>query len=270
MCRRIDISNKFLIILGLFFCFSVSTAFPQIYITSDFITKNSAQPGDTYTGEVSVMNVGDRAEQIRLTQSDYLFTAEGRNYYPEAGSIDRSNAPWIQLAIDDFTINPNEERKISYIVRIPKNADLCGSYWSTILVQAITDTALNNENSGEAKVNSNLRFALQVVTDINDTGTANVVFKDPEHGYYGDDFDFSVSVENTGERYFTLVSTAIIYSSAGEYVGSFIGNKKICYPGTSVRLTVSIPELEKGSYQIQFVADGGENDIFGVLYGLEI
>ncbi len=270
MFREIRSVEKVVLITMILSLFTGSMIFGQIYITSDFITVNTVQKGDTYTGEVSVMNVGDRVERVRLSQNDYLFYANGQDVYPEAGYLERSNSSWIQFSLDDFSVNPGEERTVSYIVRVPSEKELIGSYWSTIMVQAITDTALNEENEGTAKVNTALRFALQVVTEIGDTGIATVEFQNPKHKASDGECCFSVDIENTGEKHFKLFSSAIVYSSVGSYIGTFPGTRKICYPGSSVKLTVDLPELEKGSYQIQFIADGGENDIFGALYGLEI
>lgn len=249
---------------------SSGTAFGQIYVTSKFITVNESYPGEVYNGELSVMNVGEETEIIRLTQKDYLFYATGKDMYPEAGYVDRSNASWIQFSLDEFSVGPGEKKSVPYMVRVPNDATLCGSYWSAIMVQTITDTALNTENEGTAKINTALRFALQVVTNITNTGSGSVAFQNPKHHMNKDEFAFSVDIENTGETYFTLNSTAIVYSKTGGYVGTFTGNKKICYPGTSVKLTVNIPELEAGDYQVQFVADGGGDNIFGALYGLKI
>lgn len=266
---------KTAVLTALLCILSLTALHAQLYVTSQFIAVDEVEAGQQYTGEVSVLNGGDREELIRLSLKDHLFTADGRSRYLDPGYVERSNAPWIQFDQDEFTVQPDEEVTARYTVRVPAASSLQGSYWSIIMVESITDSGLNPDEEGLTKVTPSLRFGIQVVTAIGDSGDRDVSFFNPELHMRDSQKTFSVSIENTGERHLNLKSSINLYSDDGVFIGKFSGNKKICYPGTSVRLSVplaSVPmrTLEPGKYRIQFIADGGNDDLFGALYAITL
>lgn len=266
---------KTAVLTALLCILSLTALHAQLYVTSQFIAVDEVEAGQQYTGEVSVLNGGDREELIRLSLKDHLFTADGRSRYLDPGYVERSNAPWIQFDQDEFTVQPDEEVTARYTVRVPAASSLQGSYWSIIMVESITDSGLNPDEEGLTKVTPSLRFGIQVVTAIGDSGDRDVSFFNPELHMRDSQKTFSVSIENTGERHLNLKSSINLYSDDGVFIGKFSGNKKISYPGTSVRLSVplaSVPmrSLEPGKYRIQFIADGGNDDLFGALYAITL
>jgi len=82
-------------------------------------------------------------------------------------------------------------------------------------------------------------------------------------------FLLQVDTENTGERYISFIPYVDLYSDRGLYIGRFESRRRGLYPGTSVRIQIPFPDVLPGKYRAQVIADGGDNDLFGVIYALE-
>ena len=75
--------------------------------------------------------------QVKLYQTDYLFSADGKNAFDAPGSQARSNAAWLQLNREQVTIAPDSVATVDYEVRVPGGAGLSGTYWSVVMVQEL-------------------------------------------------------------------------------------------------------------------------------------
>lgn len=249
-----------------------AAAFAQLSITNDLSHMDTANPGQTYFGSVKVKNNGAKEERVRLYQNDYLFFADGSNQFGEPGLLPRSSANWIKLAEAEIVLAPGKEQEVPYTVSVPAKGDLIGTYWSLIMVQAITKSLLNPENQAEDTVgiSAGLRFAVQVATHIGDTGKRSLRFFDTKVDK-GELFStLRISLENNGERKLVAVPYADVYSAAGQAVGRIQGSARGLYPGTSIRMEFPLKDMVPGRYKIQVVADCGGNDLFGAVYSLEL
>jgi len=60
-----------------------------------------------------------------------------------------------------------------------------------------------------------------------------------------------------------------LFSEQGVSVGKFPGVKYRTYPGTSVRQSIDISSVAKGTYKALIVVDAGGDDVFGVQYTIK-
>jgi len=249
-----------------------AAAFGQLSITNDLSHLDTANPGQTYFGSVKVKNNGAKEERVRLYQNDYLFFADGSNQFGEPGLLPRSSANWIKLAESEIVLAPGNEQEVPYTVSVPARDDLIGSYWSLIMVQAITKSLLNPDNQAEdtVGVSAGLRFAVQVATNIGDTGKRSLRFFDTKLDQGEQYSTLRLSLENNGERKLVAVPYADVYSLKGQAIGRIQGSARGLYPGTSIRVEFPLKEIVPGRYKIQVVADCGGNDLFGAVYSLEL
>jgi len=239
----------------------------SIAVQGDLFVKTTALPGESYTGTVQIANQGTRNERVQISQADYLYDDAGNNYFNPPGTDVRSNAPWIRFEKDVVVVPPEKSVKVPYTVRVPADSSRTGIYWSIVFIEAITDSLLNPELKEDevAALSINYRYGVQIATQIGETGTPALTFRDIHIDKEQEVKTITFSIENTGQTLATGDLYALVYSKTGAFLGRFEGRRVSTLPGTSIRRSISFPDLESGSYRIQLLADIGQDKIFGVL-----
>ncbi|MCF7929185.1 MAG: hypothetical protein K9L68_10335 [Spirochaetales bacterium] len=250
---------------------SPAVALAQISISNGLAHTKETGSGESYGGVIRIKNQGIENERVKLYLSDYLYYADGRNEYREAGSHDRSNAPWIRLGKEEVSIAPGKEQEVAYTVHVPPGGDLTGSFWSLVMVQSITQSILNPDlDEDSVGVNAGVRFGVQIITNIGQSGTRSLDFTNTAI-HKGEEYStLSVYIANTGERKLSAFPYIDVYHSTGNYAGRLESRRRGIFPGTSIRVRFPLEGLETGSYKAQVVADCGGNDLFGAVYSIKI
>jgi hypothetical protein len=132
--------------------------------------------GDTYQGEIAIRNQEDTPQELKIYQTDYRFNYEGETIYGEPGKDARSNARWITFSPSRLTIPPKEKAIISYTIIVPGDQPLVGTFWSMLMIEGLPmgsqESAIDKkEKKLSMGITQIMRYAVQVVTHIGDTGT---------------------------------------------------------------------------------------------------
>ncbi len=251
----------------LLICTVVSMVGASIAVQGDLFVKTTALPGESYTGTVQVVNNGTRNERVQISQADYLYDDAGNNYFHAPGTDARSNAPWIRFDKDVIVVPPDTSIKVPYTVRVPSEPSLNGIYWSIVFIEGITDSLLNPELKEDevAALSINYRYGVPIATQIGETGTPSLAFRDIQIDREKEEKSISFSIDNTGETLASGELYALVYSKTGSFLGRYDARRVSTLPGTSIRRSVSFPDLESGSYRVQLLADIGKDKVFGVL-----
>lgn len=244
----------------------------QVSLVSPLLQAFSGVPGQTLRGAVQLENDGERPAQVRLSRSDYEFSvADGRQFSAPA-THPRSNANWLSFGAEIVTVPAKSRLSVPYQLRVPERPGLPGSYWSVLMVEplAADDVLLSQSAPNGLVVKQATRYAVQLVTTLPDGAPAHVNFKNPALGRDANGQPtLQVDLENDGERHVLLDVYAEVY--AGErLVGRVNGNVKHLYPGSSARDRWTFSGLGAGEYRVVVVADGGNDQVFGVRYDLTL
>ena len=227
------------------------------------------EPGQTYSAEITISNTGDEPTGLEVYQRDYLFFADGSNLYEEAGSVARSNASWIELYRPvSVSLDPGQSIPVGFVITVPEDPTLVGTYWSLIMVEPKPAPELPS-NDG-VKLLQIIRYAIQVVTHVGDTGevsvrVANANLVSVELGAV-----LHIDLENIGERWVRPETWSDVYDDQGAYVGRFESIQLRVYPGCSVRYSIEMPGILSGKYQTLVVFDNGDDHVWGAQYTLEL
>jgi len=250
----------------------------QISVRSQLSQDTSVQPGESYVGSILIRNDTDEVQQAKIYQTDYLFQSDGSNYFGDPGTIERSNAKWIDVASSSMMVPPRESIEVSYRVNVPTDLDtepLEGSYWSIIMVEGIPKNSPENvENDmpddalGIIQVT---RYGVQVATHIEGTGAANLAIS--ESALSRDDGNVAslqLSVVNEGDRLVRPEIWVELYDEAGVALGRMDGVNNRIYPGTSVKQQIELGKLDIGRYRALVIMDAGDDEVFAAEYNLNI
>ncbi len=243
------------------------SAHPAIMVNGSLTREFVVSPGGSYEGSIEIRNPEDKPQEIKVFQTDYFFYADGRVLYGDPGKLPRSNARWVTLSPSQATIPPNDVLRVHFSVQVPADATLTGTYWSVIMVEPVPEASPESSSPGAKETGLGItqvfRYAVQVVTHVGDTGSRQLRFSSIRLSAENQKKLLVVDAENSGERWLRGTLWTELYSADGRLVGKFDGGKERMYPGTSVRYTVDLLGVQKGSYKALIVVDCGGDDVFG-------
>jgi hypothetical protein len=231
---------------------------------------HKARPGEHYRGVLVIRNPGNEAVQVKVYQTDYSFSADGSNRFDTPGTLDRSNAGWLRLGREQVSIAPAAVASIDYEVHVPDEPVLTGTYWSVVMVQELSGAEASGRPRAGMQLTQTLRHAIQIVTEIGDSGSGAVAFRNARMSGAAENRLFQVDLENTGERWLRTDMWLELHDAEGRLLGRFPGKRRRTFPGTSVRNDVPLGSAPPGRYLGLLVADGGRNDLFGMQIELDL
>ena len=200
--------NQYLqhVISGLILSVLVSPTgvYAGISIDGSLTQDKVAQPGETYSGVIGIRNTGSEPVEAKVFQTDYAFSADGRNDYGPPGRLPRSNASWLRLGQEQIIVLGTSTAKVRYEMKVPGDAKLKGSYWSLVMVQPVSakeESRGGPPNKLTAQLSQVIRYAIQMVTDIGKTGQPQLAFGNPQVVKKGGERVFVIDAENPGERW---------------------------------------------------------------------
>lgn len=262
------------IIFLLLFIFLNNFCDAAVSVVGELSHEKIVKLGERVEGIIFLKNNGEIPAEVRIYQTDYLFFADGRNIYSEPGSVSRSNAKWISLGPTRLTILPNQTNPVHYILQVPDDSSLKGSYWSMIMVEPIALAPLESitKEKGKIKlgVQTIVRYGIQIVTDIGDTGVRKIRFANKKIINEEGKKLLQIDIENIGERWLSPLVWTEIYNEKGQSMGRLQGDKFRIYPGCSVRQKFDLTRLMKGKYKALIVCDNGDEHIFGGRFELRV
>ncbi len=239
-------------------------------VMGSLVRKHIAQHGETYSGEIKVHNPGETNQEIRIYQRDYLFNHEGASFYDEPVSHNRSNSQWMEYGPKTIILKPNETQEIQFEVTVPKSDTIRGTYWSMLMVEGVSQIDPNTK--GQLSINTNIRYGVQIVTNIGQSGVGELEFMEPQLVTEDKAQFLDVVLVNTGERFISPdISLELFDPATGESLNVIKSTKKGLYPTTSSRFRFPLKGVKTEKiYQALIVADGSGDDVFGLEYTLEL
>jgi hypothetical protein len=234
--------------------------------------ETTVRPGASYEGAVTVINTGHEHEAVKIYQTDYRFTCEGDYYYDEPGSNPRSNAHWMDFSPHLVTVPPDGSVDISYTINVPPDEHLIGTYWSILMIEVVGPQSGQSGQPEEGSVHLGIkqivRYGVQIVSHISDTGERRLDFVDTRILRSGAQRSLEVDLENIGERWLKPLVWVELYSENADFVGRYQAGRLRIFPGTSARYKLDLTGVPGGEYKALVIADCGADDVFGATYSV--
>ena len=248
--------------------FTPAEAEAQIAVLSSTVEERVAAPGERYTGTIVISNPGSESRVARIYQTDYRFAADGKSYFDEPGSTPRSNASWITPQATHVVIPAGTDVRVPWAVAVPATDSLRGTYWSTVMVEAEPDNVVERSAGAPAvAVSAVIRYAVQVATHIQSTGTRGVKFESTRAATSAQGIaTLDVDVVDAGERGYRPILWAEIYDDAGVLRAQARQSRGLLFPGTSLHQHFDFGALPPGTYKALVFADTGEDTVYAAQY----
>lgn len=258
-----------LTVWSVFLMFSALVSNGSIVVLNGLSHENTAQPGEIYRGTIQIQNTGNVEKSARIYLKDYWFSYTGETKHDEAGTLPRSNGSWITYNPELLTLEGGETKTIDFEVRVPDIDSLKGTYWSVIMVEGITPPDTTKKEMG-VTINTAIRYAVQIVTNIGNTGESDMEFVGLELSKEDDTNVLLVAVENVGQRILKPEMNLELFDDSGNSVAVIKSEKRKTFPGTSVTSTLYLKDVKPGNYNGVLVADCGEDRIYGTNLTIEL
>jgi hypothetical protein len=256
-----------LFFIVLFFTVLSLSSHASVEVLGSLKHMHNGKPGDIIKGEIKIQNNDNTDQEVKVYQTDLLYNLQDNTFYDEPGSNKRSNAHWIQFSPKSLILKAKEIRTIQYEMTIPKDDSLKGTYWSVLMVEGVVPIDPNQK--GDLNIRTVTRYAIQVVTDMNDKGTGLLKYMEPTLLKEGTKLFLAVDLINNGDHYISPDVSIELFDDKGKSVKVITSTKKGLYPTTSARFRFDLEGIPSGkTYQAMIVAAGLESDVFGLEYTL--
>jgi hypothetical protein len=265
--------QMFFALLLLFFLVPAASA--QIHVVGALTRQMKLSPGDEAKGRIIVRNQSNEDCVARAYLTDYRSFADGTVTYGEAGKLLRSNAGWVHVIPRELVVSAGENASFNFIVRVPEDDTLKGTYWSMLMVEPVPEEILTppptrRKDRSTMRIRTVTRTGIHITTHIGDTGLRAMRFASKKIERAGGKTFLSLDIENTGERQLGLTVWAELFDGKGLCIGRFDAGRRGIYPGSSARLRVPLADVPPGKYRSVIVADNGDEHVFGARYNLDM
>lgn len=243
-----------------------------IDVLGDLLKPSVVQPGGKVEGTIVVANATNDPQQVRVYQTDYSGTVSEKSY-GDPGTVPRSNSSWISFSPKETTIPPKSQIQVYYTVQVPDKADLVGSYWSMLMVEPIAADLVTPTGPGsnsQIGMRTKFRYAVEILTQIGDTGHRNVRFADRQALMKNGVPTLRLDIENTGECWLRPVVRVELYDTNGISRGHFEAPRGQILPGCQIRREIQMSGVKAGKYKALVVVDNGDQYVWGAQYDLDL
>lgn len=246
----------------------------EISVVGSLVREASLQPGAKTEGVILVRNNDNLPREIVVRQSDYRFFADGTNDLAEPGSLVRSNSDWVQFSPDQLLVPPNTTASVYYSVQAPNQAELDGTYWSLLLVEALPLPAPSSTRSSSSRgvqVQTVIRYGIQMITDLEGDPAESLSFDSVTLRQAEGQTTLVLDIANTGARQLTPHVWIDLFNSTGSNAGRVEADRRSrLLPGCSTRYLLDLSDLPPGEYAGLAIADAGTDQVFGADYTLDL
>jgi urease beta subunit len=246
----------------------------QVGVVNGLTQEKICAAGETFESYIRLKNNGPQEETVKIYQTDYLFNYDGKSYYDAPGKVGRSNAAWILPGAKQISLAGFAQTDVRFTCKVPANPVLNGTYWSIIMVEVVPPAPQGRKGASAKEINVGIsqvmRYGVQVVTHIGDTGARKIKFVGSEFVVNEVQKTLQVDVENTGDRWLRPLSYVELYDDSGALAGKIEGERWRIYPGTSARFKFDLGKVPQGKYKALVVLDNQDSFVFGAQYAMAI
>lgn len=254
------------ILFGLFMSFSSQAA---IVVTNGLSHEYSSTTGSIDKGVIKIQNTSDKEVAILVYQKDFHFDTTGQTYFRTAGDLPRSNANWMVINPLNMVIPAKGEAEVAFVINVPNNDSLDGTYWSAIMIEPGVDPS-DTAAKSRFTVRTSVRYAIQIINHVGDKAAPKLSFASIENEYYNERLTLVVDLVNDGDKSILTNMVLEIYDNEGNSLGTFESKRKRLYPSTSRRFLIELPDLPKKEYTAILIADANLDEVFGIELTLDL
>jgi hypothetical protein len=266
--------------LTVLFLFSLNFSYSQIMVMGDLVREKEVSIGTSFEDKVVLKNISDSLYySIRVYQTDYRSLCNDSYEYPDISlrKVPRSNSSWVSYSPSYLTIAPQSYATVNYMVTIPNDTNLTGSYWSMIMLEIEGSMDSPGKAGRNLMMNSKFRYAITAVVHISNTGIRKLNVKNISLIKNEKNIScLNFEVENIGER---AMMPDVLVNLFNNTTGSkvvienkdvFKGRKTLICPENCAFQNIPIGILPVGMYQANIVFEASYDEVFSFQFNIKV
>ncbi len=242
---------------------AINTVLGGVAVLNGLAHELNVTPGNTYQGKIELQNASDIAQVVTIYQSDMTTKYTGETFYSDSMTNDRSNLSWINISSLSVTLESKEKGSIDFQITVPNSNTLAGTYWSVIMVEPRDPIHVQEDESGYS-IQSKVRYAIQIVCNIGETGTTDLKFLNISQELFNEKQYLEVDIENNGQVLIKPTLSLELFDVQGTGIPIIKVEKQRIFPNSSKKYIIEIDNIKPGVYQGILIADCATDDLFGV------
>lgn len=238
--------------------------FGSVAIMNGLSHQFSVTPGNKYRGQIELQNADEVDQVVTFYQADMVTKFTGEILYDDTMKHHRSNRHWISISNLNMNIGSGEKRILNFEITVPESDSLTGTYWSVIMVEPRDPIHIQKDEVSGYNIQSKIRYAIQIVCNIGDTGNANLQFLGVSKNFTEEQKLLEIDIENTGEILIIPTLNIEFFDESGSDAGVLKSEQQRIFPSCSKKYVIDISSLPMKKLQGIVIADCGTDDLFGV------
>lgn len=249
--------------LILLILFLVNSTFGGVAILNGLAHEFTVVPGGVYKGKIELQNASETLQVVTINKADMTTAFTGETFYTDSITNNRSNMNWIRVNILNVTLSQDEKRSIDFEITVPNISNLSGTYWSVIMVEPRDPIHVQQDENGYS-IKSKVRYAIQIVCNIGETGNPNLQFVGISQEKHQDKNYLQVNVQNSGQLLLKPILTLELFDEEGNELPIIKSERQRIFPNSSKKYIIEINGIKPGVYQGILIADCDTEGLFGV------
>ena len=212
----------------------------------------------TYT--FFVKNRGEETIALKVYAGDFWIKPDGNEVFLEPGEVERSCAPWLELAPEELELAADESQAVRFKITVPEGKS--GAYWAMVFVEQITKPTIKTAERGESQFNilSFQRVGVRVFENTPEAKIGGCKITQVDVGWNTEERAYKIDLifENDGETLLNCNGEVEIKDERGQTVASIETGEFRSYP-EAVRTvgTLLKEKLAPGQYSALAIVDFG-------------
>jgi len=243
----------------------VQLSFSNVVVLNGLTHVHESESGQVISGVIKLKNTKDTQQRVVVYFNDLFQKCGEKTMLTATLSHERSINKWFSTEVNEYVLQPKEEYELLYTISVPNDNTLSGSFWGVLMVE-IEEPIKEDELEYSVKLESKVRYGIQIITDINDKTESELDFYnvkiEKEEGIAK---SITLEVENLGVFYVEPTIVLEIFNEEGAQAKKLEVKFKKIYPGNCKVFSLDISDLPKGTFSGVMVADYGEN-----MYAIDI
>lgn len=248
--------------------FSSLNAQSHLDILDSLYMTHYEEEGSEIKGTIYLLNAGDEVLKIKIYPKDYSMNLRGDILFPEPGMLARSNASWVQLPYTYLEVPPFAYFPVNYVLKIPKDSSLQGSYWSVIMLESSEDAHATSVEG--TTIQALKRIAYQVIAEVGDLGICKINVLEKRVEVSPETKILAFDVENSGTLTLKLQPFVEILDLEGKSLGLFSCQRQMIHPLSSSRFSVDISSIAPQSTLAKTLFKHDGESVFASQYAIEV
>lgn len=239
-------------------CSLLPVALFGLGIEGEMVQVHSVQSGQMVSGQIVLTNNTDLPETIEVELFDYKPMAGGKSDFLKPGTIERSNANWLESPQTKVVIPAKSNTIYNYTLKAPQDLKE-GTYWS--LLRFVPEVSNQNQTNS---ITQRVAYGVQIIARASTKSEGSVELTNTKVHTEQEMKRLACDVRNTSSIDMLLESQLEVYNAQGTLVMKAKGVTQRIYPETELTYNFDITKLEKGSYQAFVILDDSNSNYFGI------